>query len=412
LEGRQLRVLVVSNLYPPHYVGGYELGCRDVVDDLRRRGHDARVVTSTYGVATPRTDGHVYRILRVNLRPPANSVLEAVRLLVNEAINQRRFRRVLEEVRPEVVHVWNLWGTSVSMALIAQRSGRPTGFFVSDNWLAQWERDPWYRLWSGAIPTWAVPGRVILRPVAQALRLVTGGRLELEDVQFTSRFLQEQLRSTGKGVRCGRVVHWGVKPEEYAYRVERRAPRRLLYVGQIVRHKGLHLALEALARLSAASPGLDVTLTVVGGSIRPEYAAAVRQQAQRLGLDERVRFVGPAPRERMPAIYRDHDVLILPSVWDEPFSITLLEAMASGLVAVASATGGTPEILRDGDNGLLFARNDAFGCARAIERLLQDCSLFETLRYNARCTVERAFRFSATVDAVETALHDLTARRW
>src|SRR5215211_6131335 len=58
-----LRVVVVTNYYPPYFIGGYELGCRDVVEALKSRGHQVRVLTSTYQVDQPQTDGEVYRWL-------------------------------------------------------------------------------------------------------------------------------------------------------------------------------------------------------------------------------------------------------------------------------------------------------------------------------------------------------------
>jgi glycogen synthase len=400
----------VSNLYPPHFVGGYELGCHDVVEALRRRGHDVHVLTSTRGAREPGASRHVHRLLRVNIRPSGNLLSEGVRLLTKETLNQSRFRHLLAALKPQAVHIWNLWGASVSLPLLAQRTGHPVGFFVSDNWLAQWETDPWYRLWNGPVPARVAVVRPLLRPLVRALGLVTAGSLDLHDIQFTSRFLLRQFRDAGKHVTRPRTVHWGVDTDQYVYRAEPRAPRRLLYVGQVVPHKGLHLAVEAVAATLAAFPHIPLSLTVAGGTIRPDYLTTVQRQVQHLGIRERIDFLGGLPRARMAALYREHDVLLCPSVWDEPFSITVLEAMASGLAVVASATGGTPEAVRDEHNGLLFPRNDSVACARAVGRLLLDHALFERIRANARHTVETEFPISRTVDRVEDALGDLVAR--
>jgi glycosyltransferase involved in cell wall biosynthesis len=406
--GPPLRVLVISNLYPPYYVGGYELACHDVVNALRQRGHDIRVLTSTYKSGGRRTDGHVYRVLQVHIQP-ATFVVEAVRLIAKEMVNQHRFRLALDEVRPQAVHVWNLWGASVSIPLLAQQNGCPVGFLVSDNWLAQWEKDPWYRVWNGPVPALVAPGKPVLRLLVRALGLLTAGTLDLRHVQCTSLHLCRQLLDAGKPLGSARVVYWGVDPDRYQFQPVHREPRRLLYAGQVIPHKGLHLALDALAILVATSRGFRGSLSVAGGSIRPDYLESVKQQVSRLGLQDRVQFLGPVPRDRMPALYRDHDVLLFPSMWDEPFSITVLEAMAAGLAIVASATGGTPEAVRDGENGLLFPRGDAPACARAVARLVADPSLFASIRDNARRTIETRFRFSTTVDLIEEALRDLVA---
>ena len=62
-----MRILIVSNLYPPHHIGGYELGCRDVVEGLKARGHEVKVLTSTYGVGKRKCDGDVHRWLETDL---------------------------------------------------------------------------------------------------------------------------------------------------------------------------------------------------------------------------------------------------------------------------------------------------------------------------------------------------------
>ncbi|MFQ5772284.1 MAG: hypothetical protein ACE5HX_17245, partial [bacterium] len=83
-----MRILVISNLYPPYFVGGYELGCRDVVDGLKARGHHVKVLTSTYGVNKPEHDSEVYRWLQSDLGWNTRSLTRFVKLLRKEVRNQ------------------------------------------------------------------------------------------------------------------------------------------------------------------------------------------------------------------------------------------------------------------------------------------------------------------------------------
>ena len=64
-----MRILVVSNLYPPHHIGGYELCCKEAVDGLRKRGHEVWVLTSDYGVRAPEKERDIYRALAIDLGP-------------------------------------------------------------------------------------------------------------------------------------------------------------------------------------------------------------------------------------------------------------------------------------------------------------------------------------------------------
>ena len=85
-----MRILVISNFYPPHHIGGYELGCRDVVGELRARGHDVRVLTSTYGVTGREANEGIYRWLKTSFVIQSPTSLKGfISLLINELSNRR-----------------------------------------------------------------------------------------------------------------------------------------------------------------------------------------------------------------------------------------------------------------------------------------------------------------------------------
>jgi glycosyltransferase involved in cell wall biosynthesis len=93
-------------------------------------------------------------------------------------------------------------------------------------------------------------------------------------------------------------------------------------------------------------------------------------------------------------------------VWEEPFSIVLLEAMASGLATVATVTGGSPELVSDRENSLVFPKEDSRACAERIVELCNDAELYERVRRAGRERVRARHRLSTMVDAIESALAD------
>jgi len=98
---------------------------------------------------------------------------------------------------------------------------------------------------------------------------------------------------------------------------------------------------------------------------------------------------------------RQFDVLVLPSIYDEPLARIVQEAMATGLVVVGTLTGGTKEILVDGVNGLAFPPGDASALAVQIARLADDPGLRLALARNGRRTVEEKFSLTRMVDEIE-----------
>ncbi|HEX8453259.1 MAG TPA: glycosyltransferase family 4 protein [Longimicrobium sp.] len=398
-----MRILVVSNFYPPHFIGGYELGCATAVEALRLRGHQVAVLTSTYGGSGPRSEGEVHRWMTgVGPEParawrpaPVRRLATLARLVRKERGNWAALRRLAAEFRPDVVYVWNPVGTSVSLAAALPALGMPTAFYVFDEWMARGD-DLVLRFWKGG----GVPARVA---AAAGMPAVSGG-VAFRNVQFGSAYLAEAVRAAGVRTEGARTIHWGIDPATFPFRAEPRPEvRRLLFVGQVLPHKGVHTVIEALALLEAPA-----TLTIAGDADNP-YGHELRRRVGELGLEEAVSFRGRVPRAEIVALYHDHDVLVFPSVWNEPFGITILEAMACGLPVVATGTGGSGEIVRDGENALVFAPGDAAACARQVGRLMEDDALFERVRRNARESVERHFTLERTIEQIEEGLRAAVA---
>lgn len=401
-----MRILVVSNLYPPHFIGGYELGCRDVVEALRLKGHSVDVLTSTYGVGRRMEADGVYRWMETEWSwPPSGARGRQFRLLRKEVRNQEAFRRLLAELEPDIVYIWNPAMTSLSPARIAEERGIPVAYLVSDGWLARvlHYSDEWERLLTG--PSSTLPGKVF-RWGARRTRLVGSlPRLPLSGVQFVSDFLRLEACATGDGLIEPAVVPWGVDTERFLYRSEPiDSPQRLLYVGQIVSHKGVHTCIEALQLLRGDSRYRDVSLTVAGRYTDDAYMGRLRTLLREHALEDAVHFIGQVDRAELPGLYREADLLLFASVWQEPFSITLLEAMSSGLPVVATATGGSAEILEDGINSLVFEAGNAADCAKQLDRGLSDPLLLQAIRRQARQTVEARYRFADMVDTIEERL--------
>jgi glycosyltransferase involved in cell wall biosynthesis len=228
--------------------------------------------------------------------------------------------------------------------------------------------------------------------------------LDLRHVQFASQYLKHAAVQAGKPAAHAEVIHWGVDVQRFSYRRTCNNPKRLLYVGQIVPYKGVHVAIAAMNALVRKHGMVSAQLTLSGGSQRPDYLVEIQRLVKSCGLGDHVHFTGLLPRELLPQIYHEHDILVFPSIWDEPFSITLLEAMSSGLAVVSTKTGGTGEVLEDNVNALIFHKGDAEACASQILRLLGDQELFDKVRTNGRRTVEEKFRFESMMDSIERSL--------
>jgi glycosyltransferase involved in cell wall biosynthesis len=145
----------------------------------------------------------------------------------------------------------------------------------------------------------------------------------------------------------------------------------------------------------------------VAGSGSADYQNSLQSLVARAGLDDYVSFLGHVPPEEMPRLLNQSDVLLLPSTWEEPFSRMLLEGMISGLAIVATPTGGTTEILRDGENGLLFAPGEAEDLAQKIAWLQHHPELRQELAEAGKQTVLKRYTVTRMLDEVESFLQEV-----
>jgi phosphatidylinositol alpha-1,6-mannosyltransferase len=167
-------------------------------------------------------------------------------------------------------------------------------------------------------------------------------------------------------------------------------PLRILCVGRLIERKGQRHLIDAVKRL--IDEGIDVELDLVGtGDARIDNETHVA----RLGLAERIRFLGYVPREEITEHYAAAHVFVLPS-YNEGMSVALLEAMAAGLPVIVTPTGGTAELVSPGLNGFIVNWADANELARHLRKLAQDRSLVRRMGRESR---NRAEKYSWTIVA-------------
>src|SRR5258706_1773026 len=153
-------------------------------------------------------------------------------------------------------------------------------------------------------------------------------------------------------------------------------------VGQLTARKGQMELIEAFARVSRGVK--DAVLLIAGQALfnrDEEYAAQLERAVGSLGIADRVRFLGP--RDDIPKLMQALDVLVVNS-HEEPFALTVLEGLSSGVAVLATSVGGTPEMIRHGENGWLVEARDQDALAKAMLALLANQSLRHQLGRKGR----------------------------
>jgi glycosyltransferase involved in cell wall biosynthesis len=377
------RVLAIGNVYPPHYLGGYEVIWQGVMGHLRRQGQAVRILATDYRSGLVGSDapeepdvhreldwywrGHEWRTL---------SMRDRFRL---ERSNAEVLDRHLAEFSPDVVTWWPLGGMSLALIERVRRRGVPAVFFVLDYWPVYGpQRDLWLNTWRP------------VRPIARAAERISGQITHVDYAAagrwvFCSRSVLDATVAAHREINDITTLAPGVGSRFLSEPRDQREQRwrwRLLYVGRVVEQKGVATAIEALAQLPEGAE-----LRIVGEG-DPGYRQELERTAARLGVGSRVAFDQPRPREQLIGVYRWADAVVFPVRWEEPWGLVPLEAMALGRPVVATGRGGSGDYLLDGKNALLFASGDASALARALDALSRDPAMRARLRAGGYETAE------------------------
>jgi len=353
------RVLLFPSAYYPH-VGGIEEVTRQLALHLAARGHHAEVVTNLWpaGTAVRETlDG--VPVTRLPLVLPEHSPRGGGRFAAVAPRSAVRLTRLTG--RFDVLHVIGAGPNAAYAAALRRLLGARIVLTLQGEFRAD-------------------AHRAFER--SRSLRFGLRRLLASADaVTACSRFVLDELSDSGLDVRAGaEVIPNGVNPREFD-RAEQGG--YVLAAGRLVEQKGLDTLLRAYAAARAELGGRRLVLAGDG----PERAR-LESLADSLGLNGDVSFLGFVGRERLAELLGGADLFAFPSRY-EAFGVALLEAMASGVPAVAARAGGVPEFAVDGENALLVPPDDARAFAGALVRLARDDVLARRLAAGGRAQAQR-----------------------
>jgi glycosyltransferase involved in cell wall biosynthesis len=397
----------VSALYPPVAVGGYEVECAGVVERLRER-HQVLVLTSDRDRASAGGQAHVRREL-TRLTGDARGALRAPLASLNAVGVARRALAW----QPDVIYVWN--GASIPQAAlrVLADSGVPLAFRVCEHWFGyvfvtdQFMREllPARRGPAGA--AWALGCRTLnllpalrLRPTAPLRTAISWNSEAIRRMVPVQPFIEPVLERMDHSVpRYGAL---------YAAVVRAPAPEpEIVFLGRVTPYKGTSVAIEALALLRTEH-GIRATLRVVGPEDR-DHGTQMRRLAERLGVDEFMRWHGQVAPERAAQMLASAHAMIVPSTWDEPFPLVTIEGALARVPLVASDVGGIGEGMHHEEHALLFARGDASGAAAALARTLREGDETAARVGRAFDRAQKMFSLDPYLEAQERFVNDALA---
>jgi len=410
-----MRILFLTNFYPPASRGGYEQWCQEVADGLRARGHDVLVLASTHGrksLSQPDPDW-VKRDLNLEMEFVSlrNAFDFFTRRTQREHANLAILREEVGQHRPDVILIWGMWNFPRSLPAMAEKlMPDKVVYYIGDYWMTlpgqfenYWEASP--RNFVTGLP------KLILKPIAK--KILAGEErpsLELKHMLFPSAFMRDELKRKGVPSSNTKIIHGAIDTSLYTgqYADKQTDVISLLYIGRLSHEKGVHTAIEAVGQL-VHEHGLDkIKLTIIGDG-DADYVDYLYQLVDEKQVASYIDFLPARPKEALPAFYHQSDIFLFTSIWAEPFGRVIVEAMASGLAVLGTPVGGAAEILVDNENALLFTPDDTVSLSEQLKRLIESPELRERLAKAGREIVAKKFDIRRMTEEIESYLQVLVS---
>ncbi len=391
-----MRILILSNLYPPGFMGGYELGASEVASGLARRGHEIHVLTSSYFFDDSGRDliGEGAPVIHRSLdcvepsRSP-HEVHERCRLGAGAiAHNLRDLAGFLQRFQPDAVLCFNLAGLGApSILRLLVASGMCPVVYLMDNVFATLCADPSRKRGFDRV-------------------FSTADWPDLSRFLFMSQSLRDEVEDAlGCVVRHGKIVPgWFDGAAEAPIVSRENEVIRFVFASRIAGHKGVDIMLDA-CRLLLDGGCAAFSVDIYGAG----EVGMTLQRLTALRLHDHLRYQGAPRKALLMPLLPQYDALLFPTAHREPFGFVVPEAAIAGCIPVMTFGIGASEWFLDGVDCLKTAR-DAASLQAAMLRVVSMPSAERTaMRERAQATARRFLRFEDALLSIEATLKEASA---
>jgi glycosyltransferase involved in cell wall biosynthesis len=339
-----MRVLVLTNLYPPQNLGGFGLCVQRLTEGLEARGYKTLVLSSDQPeLGKIGTNPRILRFMQLlgSYDGGVKYLNDSREEYKRKASNQKLLRKAIEGFKPDACLVGNL-----------DLLGQDLLNTLLDLWIPTIQH----------VGFMGAPMPLEHYPVGKPYKMA-----------FASGEVRRMLVQQGFPVRNHPVIYPPLTTNNPCTKKDPEEIRDYLRVGfsgLLMQSKGVHVLFEAFARLQ--HKGIPAKLSLAGDAFSKDYEIQLRDYADKVDISKHVDWRGFLGADDLQKFYLDLDVLVFPSLHPESFGMVVAEAMATGVVPISSGVGGAYEVITHGRNGLLVEPGDSEELSEALASLWRD----------------------------------------
>lgn len=399
-----MRVVFFSDDFPPTSFGGAGISTFELARGVRDAGNEVYAITTC---RKPEDAGVVtYEGITVyKVASAYNGRWRAYKSVCNRKV-LAKLAKILDTIKPDVVHVNNIHEhISWYSIRLAKKYAKRVVFTARDTMSVTYGKLVTKRYLETLNPkiTWldnVKQARLRYNPLRNIL---IKKYLAFADKKFAvSNALREALEKNG--LDGFETLHTGIDTavwqatqseiDSFRARNNLAGKKVIMFGGRLSEAKGGAIAIEALAKIAREVPE---SVLLVAGDDSDAYAKHMHEKAKELGVGEKLIFSGWVARENMRIVYASADVVIVPSLYLDPFPRIVLEAMASAKPVIATPYGGAKEALKDGETGLVVNPLDSARMVGVVVDLLSDTNNAQKMGEDARRSMQQNFLLQTTI---------------
>lgn len=375
-----MKICFISNLYSPYLIGGAEKYIEELAKHLAKENEVVVVTTKPYeglNSLKPSVEDQngvkIYRFFPMNIYHTyyAKQITDIIKPIwhIIDLWNIHPYfvvKKILKKEKAEVVHTHNLGGLSLSIFSAIKSLKIPHVHTMHDYGLlcpnAMLFRD------SGEI---CKNPRFTCKIYRKLKRKLANDKPDI--VIVASQFVLNLLEDKGFFESTLKIClpYPTIISDNNNYK--QRQSFNILYVGQLAKHKGVHILIKSFKKLNYT----NIRLHIVGEG---SYRAHLENEAKN---DERIIFYGYLPNKEISKFYKMCDVTVVPSIWHEPFGLVIIESFSHGTPVIGSRVGGIPELVQDGYNGFLTEKGNEEELRERLDYIIKNTPKLKELIKNA-----------------------------
>lgn len=371
-----MKISFISNLYPPFVLGGAEISVRRVAEGLAKKGHEVLVITTSPNRKrySEKINGvKIYRLGMTNIHPTYTwgtqpMIIKPIYHIINlwSPYSYVVIKNILKKEMPDVVHINNYSGLSLSVFSAVKSLNLPLIFTVHDYSLIFWMSNLLNSRGKGKIVS------RMCRLYNEIVKYIVNNKPNI--IITVSKSAVYKLRENGlfentEVVVLPNAIELGnlSSIKKYYDTID------ILYAGALSRYKGVHILINAFKELKSK----NIRLHIVGKGKEEEEFKKIA------GSDQRITFYGFKTGEELMNFYKRANVVVAPSLYLETFGLVIIESFKYGTPVVGSKIGAYPELIKNGYNGFLFEAGNVDELKDKIEYLIENPSELKRLENGA-----------------------------